>query len=71
VRLADLKNSKVADSSIFRIQGRRLQSVNGGEKLLLGELAPLVQAICNRMGQEEFKDGTDFPVRTYPCISLS
>src|SRR5271170_7423847 len=25
-----------------------LQSVNGGEKLLFGELAPLVQAICNR-----------------------
>jgi len=33
-----------------------LQSVNGGEKLLFGELAPLVQAICNRMGQEEFND---------------
>jgi hypothetical protein len=34
-----------------------LQSVNGGEKLLLGE------ATRNRTGQEEPKDETDFPVR--------
>jgi len=59
---------KEEGSSYPHITFITLQSVNGGEKLLLGELAPLAQAICNRMGQEEFKEETDFPVRPIPAF---